>query len=108
MSESWQSPKRRFEPPNPPEYNINTWKLSEASYNADTMRQHIRQEVFTKEQGRIDSFLHEFELQLVSRESLIGLLEKVGFEIIAEYGGFNFDIWNPGADKWIVESVKVN
>lgn len=107
-SESWQSPKRRFELPNPPETGLKTWKLGEASYNADTMREHIKQEVFIEEQGRIESFLHEFELQLVSRQTLVGLLEKAGFEITAEYGGFDFDGWHPGADKWIVESVKVN
>ena len=72
------------------------------------MRQHIKQEVFIEEQGRIESFLHEFELQLISRQTLVGLLEKAGFEITAEYGGFDFEIWHPGADKWIVESVKVD
>jgi SAM-dependent methyltransferase len=107
-SESWQSPRRRFEPPNPPETGLRTWKLGETSYDADTMREHIEQEIFTEEGGRIESFLHEFELQLVSRETLVGLLERAGFEIAAEYGGFDFDVWYPGADKWIVESVKVN
>jgi hypothetical protein len=30
----------------------------------------------------------------------------VVFEITAEYGGFDFSAWHPGADKWIIESVK--
>ena len=107
-TESWQSPKRRFELPNPPETGLRTWKLSEESYSADTMRQHIRQEVFIEEQGRTESFLHGLELQLVSRETLVGILGKAGFEIIAEYGGFGFEAWHPGADKWIVASMKVN
>ena len=107
-SESWQSPRRRFELPSPPETGPRTWKLGEASYDADTMRQHIWQEVFLEEHGGIESFLHEFELQLVSRETLVGLLRKAGFEITAEYGGFDFDVWHPGSDKWIVESAKVD
>jgi SAM-dependent methyltransferase len=107
-SESFQSPKRRFDPPHPPETDLKTWKLGETSYDADTMREHIKQEIFIEEQGRIVSFLHEFELQLVSRETLVGLLEKAGFKITAEYGGFDFSVWHPGADKWIVASVKVN
>ena len=45
-------------------------------------------------------------MQLISRETLIGLLEKAGFTITAEYGGFDFSLWHPGADKWIVEIVK--
>jgi len=108
QSEPWQSPKHRFELPNPPEPSLKMWKLGETSYNADTMREHIRQEVFVEEQGRTESFLHEFELQLLGRETLVRLLEKAGFEITAEYGGFDFELWHPGADKWMVESVKVN
>ena len=107
-SESWQSPKRRFELPNHPETGAKMWKLGETSYNAGTMREHIKQEVFIEEQGTVESFLHEFELQLVSRETLAELLGKAGFKIIAEYGGFKFEVWHPGADKWIVESVKAN
>lgn len=106
-SESWQSPKRRFDPPNPPETDLKTWKFGESSYNADTMCEYIKQEVFVEEQGRIESFLHEFELQLVSRETLVELLGNAGLEITAEYGGFDFNVWHPGADKWLVESVKV-
>ena len=107
-SESWHSPKRRFEPPNTPETGVKTWKLGETSYDADTMRQNIRQEVFIEEQGEIEHFLHELELQLVSREAMAGLLRKAGFVISAEYGGFDFSVWCPGAEKWIVESAKVN
>ena len=107
-SESWHSPERRFELPNPPETGLKTWKLGETSYNAATRRQHIKQEVFIEEQGRIESFLHELELQLLTREKLVGLLGKSGFKIIAEYGGFDFSVWHPGAEKWIIESVKVN
>jgi hypothetical protein len=72
------------------------------------MREHIRQEVFVEEQGGIEGFLHEFELQPVRRETLVRLLKNAGFEITAEYGGFDFGVWHPGADKWIVESARVN
>jgi ubiquinone/menaquinone biosynthesis C-methylase UbiE len=106
-SESRQSPKRRFDPPNQSETSLKTWKLGESSYNAATMREYIKQEVFIEEQGRIESFSHEFELQLISRETLAGLLEKAGFEITAEYGGYDFEAWHPGADKWLVECVKI-
>jgi len=107
-NESWRLPELRFEPPNFPETGLKTWKLGESSYDADTMRQHIKQEVFIETQGKTGSFLHEFELQLISRERLTGLLEKSGFRIIAEYGGFDFSAWHPGANEWIVECVKVN
>ncbi len=106
--ESWQSPDNRFELSNPSETGPKAWKRGRTSYNADTMRKHIKQEVFIEDQGRTESFLHEFELQLVSRETLVRLLERAGFEIAAEYGGFDFSVWHLGADKWIVESVKVN
>jgi SAM-dependent methyltransferase len=105
-SESWQSPKRRFELPSPSEAGVKAWKLGETSYDADTMCEHIRQEVFIEKQGRTESFLHEFHLQLISRETLVRLLEKAGFQITAEYGGFDFSVWHSGADKWIVESVR--
>jgi SAM-dependent methyltransferase len=107
VNKSWQSPNHRFGPPNPPEIGIRTWKLSQTSYDAGTMCEHIKQEVFIEEQGWVNSFVHEFELQLINRETLVGLLEKAGFEITAEYGGFDFSAWHPRADKWIVESEKV-
>lgn len=107
-SESWQSPKRRFDLPNPPETGLKTWKLGETSYDAGTGCLHIKQEVYVEEQGKINSFLHEFDMQLISRETLIGLLEKAGFTITAEYGGFDFSTWHPGADKWIVEAGKIS
>ena len=107
-SESWQSPEQRFELKNPPETGLKTWKLGVSAYNADTMRQHIKQEVFIEEQGKTENFLHEFELQLVNRETLTGLLEKAGFEITNEYGGFDFNTWHPGTEKWLVKSVKVS
>lgn len=107
-SESWQLPERRFDLPNPSESGLKTWKLGETSYNADTMRMHIKQKIFIEEKGRTENFLHEFELKFVSREALVGLLKKAGFKITAEYGGFDFEVWHPGVDKWIVESVKVN
>jgi SAM-dependent methyltransferase len=105
-SESRHSPKHRFELMNPPETGLKAWKLSETSYNAGTMREHIKQEVFIEEQGRVDSFLHEFDLQLIRRETLVKLMGKAGFVISAEYGDFNFSTWHPDSDKWLVESVK--
>jgi SAM-dependent methyltransferase len=105
-TESWQSPRRRFEQPNASEIEPKTCKLGEALFDSDTLRQHIKQEVFVEENGKVESFLHEFDLQLVSRETLARLLGRAGFRITAEYGGFDFREWYPGADKWIVESVR--
>ena len=105
-SESWHSPKRRFELANRPETGLKAWKIGETSYDSDTMREHIKQGIFIERHGRVESFIHEFELQLISREVLIRMLEKAGFEIAMEYGGFDFKLWQPGSDKWIVESVK--
>jgi len=105
-SESWHSPKRRFELANQPETDLKAWKIGETSYNCDTMREHIKQEIFIERHGRVESFIHEFELRLISREALVRMLEKAGFEIATEYGGFDFTLWQPGVDKWIVESVK--
>jgi SAM-dependent methyltransferase len=104
--ESWYLPGRRFELSNSHDTGLKTWKIGETSYDAGTLREHIKQEVFIERHGDIDRFIHEFELQLVSRETLTRLLGKAGFNLIAEYGSFNFDRWHPEADKWIVESMK--
>ena len=104
-AESWHSPEQRYDPPNLPDSGVKTWKLSESRYDADTMCQHIRQEVFIEKDGMINSFVHEFDLRLANEETVFRLLGQAGFRIIAEYGGFDFREWQPGAEKWIVESV---
>ncbi len=105
-SESWHSPKRRFELPGLFETGLKAWKYGETSYDAYTMREHIRQEVFVEKQGKVESFIHDLDLQLVSHETLFSLMENIGFKIIAEYGGFNFSLWHAGSEKWIVEAIK--
>jgi ubiquinone/menaquinone biosynthesis C-methylase UbiE len=105
-NQSWQTPKRRFDMVNQPETGLRVWKLGETSYYADNMREHIKQEVFIEKQGNVESFLHELELQLISRKTLVGLLKKADFKIVAEYGGFDFKAWHPRADKWLIEAVK--
>jgi ubiquinone/menaquinone biosynthesis C-methylase UbiE len=106
QNQSWQSPRRKYEQPNLPQTGPRIWRVGESSYNSQTMREHIRQKIFIEEQGKVEGFLHEFDLQLISRETLTSLLESTGFQIITEYGSFDFDAWQPGADKWFVECIK--
>jgi ubiquinone/menaquinone biosynthesis C-methylase UbiE len=103
---SWQSPKRRFELSNPSKTGVKAWKLSETSYDSNIMREHIRQEVFVEQQGKVESFIHEFDLQLLTRENLIKLMEKTGFKIITEYSGFDFSLWHARSEKCIFEAIK--
>ncbi|MFA5308767.1 MAG: class I SAM-dependent methyltransferase [Dehalococcoidales bacterium] len=105
---SWQTPRRRYDPPFPPEDGLKTWKFSEGSYDAATMRQRIKQEVFIQDADRTESFRHELEMQYFSRATLVKLLAAAGFEIKTEYGGYDFSAWQPGAENWIVECVKIN
>jgi SAM-dependent methyltransferase len=105
---SWQAPLQRYDPLNPTESGIKTWKLSESSYDTGTMRRHIRQVVFIEEDGKTESFIHEFDLKLFKRETLVALLKQAGFTITAEYGGYDFSEWHPAADKWIVECMKID
>ncbi len=105
-TESWHSPKRRFDLPNPSGTGMKAWKFGETRYDADTKLQHIKQEVFIEERGTTTSFSHEFSLQLISRETLNSLLGKAGFHIVNEYSGFDFSFWQPGSDKWIVEAIR--
>lgn len=105
-NKSWHSPKQRFDLSGTGETGLKAWKIGETAYHADTMREYIRQEVFVEKQGKVESFLHELDLQLFTRETLIKLMTIAGFEIINEYGGFDFNLWRPGAAKWIVESIK--
>jgi SAM-dependent methyltransferase len=103
QNQSWQSPRRKYEKPNPPESGPRMWRTGESSYDSQTMREHIRQEIFMEEPGKVEGFLHEFDLQLISRETLTSLLKSTGFQITTEYGSFDFDAWHPGVDKWLVE-----
>ena len=105
--ESWYSPRQRFDLEIQPETGIKAWKYGKTSYDTDTMRMHIIQEVFIDENGAVDSFIHEFDFQLISRETMENLMEKAGFQIIKEYGGYDFSQWHPEAEKWIVEAIKV-
>jgi ubiquinone/menaquinone biosynthesis C-methylase UbiE len=106
QNRSWQSPRQRFEQPNLPESGPKMWRIGESLYDSKTMKEHIRQEIFIEEREKVESFQHEFDLQLFSRETLITLLSKSGFQIKAEYGDFDFSVWHPGAEKWIVEGIK--
>lgn len=104
-SESWHSPNQRFDLAIPPETGIQAWKYGETSYDAGTMLMHIKQEVFIEENGAVDSFIHEFDFQLISRESMENLMKKAGFHVIKEYGSYDFSEWYSGADKWLVEAI---
>ena len=67
---------------------------------------HIRQEVFIEKENKAESFIHEFDFQLISRETMESLMGKAGFQVIKEYGDYDFGMWHPGSDKWIIECVK--
>ena len=104
--ESWQSPEQRFDLVIPPETGIKAWKYGETSYDADTMLMHIKQEVFIKENSELHSFIHEFDFQLISRETMGSLMRKAEFRVVNEYGGYDFNPRQPESDKWIIECVK--
>jgi SAM-dependent methyltransferase len=106
--ESWHSHRQRFDLTIPPESGMKAWKYGETSYDARTMLMHIKQEVFIEENGRAEeSFIHEFDFQLISRETMKNLMKKAGFQVIKEYGSYDYSEWHPGSDKWIVECVKL-
>ena len=105
--DSWEAAQRRFDPPFPTGKGVKTWKLSGSRYHAGTRRLHIDQEVFIQQRNVAESFRHEFELQLLCREDLVILLERTGFDVIAEYGGFDGSPWQPAADKWLVTGMAV-
>jgi SAM-dependent methyltransferase len=110
-NDSWDSPRQRFDLAIPPETGIKAWKYGETSYDVDTLLMHIKQEVFIEEDSKVERFLHEFDFQLISRETVENLMKKVGFQVIKEYGGYDFSRWYPASEKWIikcVKSVKVN
>jgi len=104
--EEWYSPMQRFDLAIPSETGIKAWKYGETSYDADTMLMHIKQEVFIETAGQTEHFIHEFDFQLISRETMESLMGKAGFRVIKEYGDYNFSEWYPGAEKWIIECVK--
>lgn len=100
------SPRQRFDLHIPPETGIKAWKFGETSYDAGSMLMHIKQEVFIEQNGRTGSFIHEFDFQLISRKTLERLMDEAGFQISAEYGGYDFIEWYPEAGKWIVECTR--
>ena len=106
--ESWHSPRQRFDLEIPPDIHLKAWKYGETSYDASTMLMHIKQEVFIEEDGRTESFNHEFDFQFISRDTMENLMQKAGFKVINEYGSYDFSEWYPEADKWIIECVKMN
>jgi SAM-dependent methyltransferase len=105
--ESWNFPEQRFDLEIPSETGIKAWKYGETSYDAGTMLMHIKQEVFIEEKDVIDSFIHEFDFQLISHETMESLMRKTGFQVVKKYGDYNFSKWHHRADKWILEAVKV-
>ena len=104
--ESWHSPGQRFDLAIPSETGIKAWKYGETSYEVATMLMHIKQEVFIEEKGEVDNFIHEFDFQLISRETMQSLMKKAGFHVIKEYGSYDFSEWQPDAERWIIEAVK--
>ncbi len=106
-NESRHSPVQRFDLAIPPETGIKAWKFGETAYNAENMLMHIKQEVFIEENGVTESFIHEFDFQLIDRETLNRLMDKAGFQIVREYGGYDFSKWHPKSEKWIIEAKKV-
>ena len=104
--ESWHSPRQRFDLVIPSETGIKAWKYGETSYDVGTMLMHIKQEVFIETAGQTENFIHEFDFQLISRDTVENLMQKAGFHVIKEYGSYDFSEWQPGAERWIVEAVK--
>ncbi|MBN2076527.1 MAG: class I SAM-dependent methyltransferase [Dehalococcoidales bacterium] len=104
--ESWRSPRQKFDLAIPSETGIKAWKYGETSYEADTMLMHIKQEICINKDGETESFTHEFDFKLISRETMESLMDQAGFHLIKEYGSYNFSEWQPGAERWIVEAVK--
>jgi hypothetical protein len=105
-SESWHFPVQRFPLLDDPEKHLEIWKTSESSYDAETLRQHIKQEVFIEQDGVSDSFLHELELQLIPRPDLLRMLESAGFSLVKEYGGYDFSKWEQDSGQWILLAEK--
>ena len=106
--ESWDSPRQRFDLEIPPETGIKAWKYGETFYDAGTMLMHIKQEVYIEKDGKNENFLHEFDFQLISRETVENLMRKAGFRVINEYGDYQFNQWHTESVKWIIETEKVN
>ena len=78
---SWRSPKRRFDQPSESQGGSRMWRIAEASYDAYSLREHIKQEVFVEQHGNVETFLHEFDLQLVSRpKPCSGCLKEPAFK----------------------------
>lgn len=105
-STSWSSPKRIFKPLKSSNENLEVWKEGNSEYNAEDMKVKISQEVFIKIAEQVECFRHAFVLQLYPRATIIELLEKCGYSVVAEYGDYGMDIWSDKSNKWIVEAIK--
>lgn len=104
---SWRTQKCKFEPLKSQfESTKRVWKEGYTSYDAQTKRVLISQEVFIQNEENLEQFTHEFELQLFSRENFFETLSKCGYSVKAEYGGYSFETWSKDSSKWIIEVVK--
>ena len=99
---SWQSKKNKFEPLKQKE-NQKVWKEGSTSYNAESKRVKISQEVYVQKNDTTEQFTHEFEMQLYSKEHMLQMLNACGFELVAEYGSYNFDPFNENSKQWLIE-----
>ena len=105
--ESWKSPKRVFHSLKSKDDNkIKIWKEAETEYNSENQKVSISQTVYIQNEDKTESFIHEFELQLYSRNTLLQTLSECGYCIKAEYGGYSFETWSPNSSNWILEVIK--
>ena len=102
---SWSSDKRTFKSLKQNE-GMTVWKEGISSYNAKTKRVHIHQVIHTEQDGVKDSFTHEFELQLFSRDWFLSILPECGFRVKAEYGDFSKEKFTTKSIKWLLDLEK--
>lgn len=105
--QSWSSPRRTFEPLKPMENKkVKVWKEGQTEYNAEKQRVKISQVVYIQEGDNTESFVHEFQLQLFSREWFLGILTECGYSLKSEYGDYTFETWTLESSKWIIELIR--
>jgi SAM-dependent methyltransferase len=105
--QSFASPWREFGPVTPPAPGEpKVWKKGKTEYDAASRLVNITQEVFVERDGAIEQFPHQFSMKLFSREELYVMLTKAGYNVVAEYGSYDFEPWEAKSGKWIVEASK--
>lgn len=105
---SWSSPIRKFEPFKNVYADKLVWKEGKTEFDFDTMRIKISQTIFQKytDNEKVDSFNHDFELQLYNRDELLSLFMKCGFSVKGEYGDYKYSLWEKDSPSWLIELVK--